>query len=120
MKSIIFIILFLLSSQILCAQTILLKYDNSSKSFSIKKCKNDLTDCEKFNKEIEIGKTYNVIISGINTIVTKSDIEIKPFLLESSTPTIIQPLFSGILNFVLSFIVTFSPTPILLSNRFNI
>jgi len=96
MNKAIFLIIFLVLPYFLHSQTICIDYKNEDKSFEVEICKDNGSNCTDFKGDIEIGKTYNVILSGINTAVINTVLEFKPFDLESTTPEIIQPIFPGI------------------------
>ncbi|WP_108807545.1 hypothetical protein [Aquimarina spinulae] len=95
MKTTIYLLLFLFLSNIISAQTITINYDSNNEKFEIKECKNkNKSSCKK--GDLVIGDEYNVILTGINTAVIKTTLEVKPFNIDSSIPAIIQPLFPGI------------------------
>ncbi len=98
MKTLLYLVISLLIPCFVSSQTIKINYNNEDNSFDVQKCKDDGSNCKEFNGDIDIGETYKITISGINTAVTKTALEIKPFDLESSIPTIIQPIFPGITN----------------------
>ena len=96
MKKIIYLGICLLTPYFVASQTIKIEYNSAEKNFKILECKDEGSECKEFNGDIKIGESYKVILSGINTAVTKTVLKIKPFDLESATPAIIQPIFSGI------------------------
>jgi len=87
MKKII-IILVLVALGLFCQsqETINLNFDSRNK--------NIIENTHK--KQIKAGENYNIIIHGINTAVINSKVETNAYILSSSVPEIIKPIFSGI------------------------
>ena len=99
MKTYVHFILIALFPCVIAAQTIKVEYDKDAETFTLHKCKNDDgTNCEVFKGDLTRNESYNVIISGINTAITKTIFKAKPFSVVSATPTIIQPILPGISN----------------------